>query len=111
MPPVLLAFLSSFVAKFYFLVFPYDFACVFLSGSYVGYVGYDLMHCKGLFGFKFNKGLLDYLHHGKPFGAHIREMKTYHMDHHYKEPNEGFGITTKFWDHVFGTVLVLKKAE
>jgi len=44
MPPVLLAFLSSFVAKFYFLVFPYDFACVLLSGGYVGYVGYDLMH-------------------------------------------------------------------
>lgn len=55
MPPVLLAFLSSFVAKFYFLIFPYDFACVFLSGSYVGYVGYDLMHCKVLFGYKFNK--------------------------------------------------------
>ena len=35
-------------------------------------------------------------------------MKTYHMKHHYGgQPHVGFGITTKFWDKVFGTELIL----
>jgi len=35
-------------------------------------------------------------------------MKTYHMKHHYAGlHHSGYGITTKLWDWVFGTVLVL----
>lgn len=32
-------------------------------------------------------------------------MKTYHLNHHYKNWELGFGITTKFWDQMFGTEL------
>lgn len=28
------------------------------------------------------------------------------MQHHYKEPNMGFGVTSAFWDWVFGTEFV-----
>ena len=29
-------------------------------------------------------------------------MKSHHMQHHYKEPNMGFGVTSRIWDWVFG---------
>jgi 4-hydroxysphinganine ceramide fatty acyl 2-hydroxylase len=63
----------------------------FFAGIILGYICYDLMHY--------------YLHHGAPIGSHIREMKTYHLAHHYKEANLGFGVSSKTWDYVFGTVL------
>ncbi len=91
MPPVLCAFLSYFVVSAYLLVIPTHIGYALAGGSYMGYILYDLTHY--------------YLHHGKPFGDHLKEMKTYHLDHHYKEANLGFGITSKFWDHVFGTLL------
>ena len=28
----------------------------------------------------------------------------YHLNHHFKVQNDGFGITSPFWDYVFGTV-------
>ncbi|KAI9592513.1 hypothetical protein BDF19DRAFT_425328 [Syncephalis fuscata] len=61
------------------------------SGILFGYVGYDLTHY--------------YLHHGQPMGEHIRIMKSYHLAHHYKDANLGYGITSKIWDRVFSTLL------
>lgn len=55
--------------------------------------------------------MLDYTHHGIPAGGYLKQMKSYHLDHHYKQFNTGFGITSKFWDIVFGTTfadIVLK---
>ncbi|KAF9519780.1 hypothetical protein BS47DRAFT_1481693 [Hydnum rufescens UP504] len=46
-----------------------------------------------------------FLHHASLPG-HIREMKRYHLSHHYKNIDLGFGITTKLWDYVFNTVIV-----
>lgn len=44
------------------------------------------------------------LHHTK-LPAYIREMKKYHLAHHYKNFELGFGVTSKIWDYVFNTVL------
>ena len=33
------------------------------------------------------------------------ELKKYHLQHHYADYENGFGITTRFWDWVFGTEL------
>lgn len=30
-------------------------------------------------------------------------IKEHHMKHHYKEPDAGFGFTSKIWDRVFKT--------
>jgi 4-hydroxysphinganine ceramide fatty acyl 2-hydroxylase len=68
------------------------------AGAMFGFVSYDMVHCN----FKF---YIDYIHHGKPFIKHFKEMKTYHLDHHYKNANLGYGITSKFWDKVFHTTL------
>jgi 4-hydroxysphinganine ceramide fatty acyl 2-hydroxylase len=31
-----------------------------------------------------------------------RELKRYHLAHHYKNFELGYGVTSKFWDSVFG---------
>nr|XP_029120882.1 dihydroceramide fatty acyl 2-hydroxylase FAH1 isoform X2 [Elaeis guineensis] len=33
-----------------------------------------------------------------------RNLKLYHMSHHFRVQNKGFGITSKLWDIVFGTL-------
>jgi 4-hydroxysphinganine ceramide fatty acyl 2-hydroxylase len=35
-------------------------------------------------------------------------MKSYHLQHHYRNGTVGFGISMKFWDYVFGTELIVK---
>ena len=69
-----------------------NFARLFLAGFLVGYVGYDLIHY--------------YIHHGAPKSGHFSEMKTYHNKHHYKVAYKGYGITSKFWDQVYGTEIL-----
>lgn len=37
--------------------------------------------------------------------SHHTEMKRYHLQHHYKNYDWGYGVTSKLWDFPFGTVL------
>ncbi|EDQ91243.1 uncharacterized protein MONBRDRAFT_15270 [Monosiga brevicollis MX1] len=62
-----------------------------MAGALLGYVSYDLIHY--------------YLHHGKPTLAYFQDLKDYHRRHHYKEPDLGYGISSKLWDYPFGTLL------
>ncbi|XP_040971677.1 dihydroceramide fatty acyl 2-hydroxylase FAH1 isoform X2 [Gossypium hirsutum] len=59
------------------------------GGGLLGYVTYDCTHY--------------YLHHGKPSKGYGQILKRYHLNHHFKVQNKGFGITSSIWDHVFGT--------
>lgn len=80
-----------------------------LAGAVTGYICYDLFHY--------------FLHHGKvsrwlkqqqqhrsvwdlssDVSSHLSKMKSYHMDHHYKNFHLGYGITSKIWDRVFHTL-------
>lgn len=36
---------------------------------------------------------------------YYRDLKRYHLAHHYKDFENGFGVTSRFWDRVFGTEL------
>ena len=95
MPPLVLAPLALVWYLFVFRVFgTLPTAYAITAGAFMGYVAYDLTHY--------------FLHHGYAFGYHLQAMKTYHVLHHYKSPSVGFGITSKFWDRVFGTVLELE---
>lgn len=60
-----------------------------LGGWGVSYILYDLFHY--------------YSHHSR--ASLFDEMRRYHMRHHHKNPSRGFGVTSKLWDYVFGTVL------
>jgi len=61
-----------------------------LSGMTVGYLAYDLTH---------------YATHHFPmrWGAYFRFLKRHHMLHHYKTPDQRFGVSSPFWDWVYGT--------
>jgi 4-hydroxysphinganine ceramide fatty acyl 2-hydroxylase len=43
----------------------------------------------------------------KPFSlpAYYRELKKYHLQHHFADFENGFGVSNRFWDKVFGTEL------
>lgn len=89
-PPLLCAVMSAAI------VFPFTF---FLSeplvwtiygGGLLGYIGYDVTHF--------------WLHFGVPTKFPVLyRMRRYHLGHHFKFPEMGFGITNSFWDNVFGT--------
>ncbi|KAF9239345.1 hypothetical protein BU15DRAFT_88108 [Melanogaster broomeanus] len=90
MPPMLFAALQAPFTTLGYTVFPTAVANGMISGSFTFYVLYDCMHYA--------------LHHTK-LPAYMREMKKYHLAHHYKNFELGFGVTSKIWDYVFGTVL------
>lgn len=63
------------------------------AGMLAGYMGYMLLHHAA--------------HHWKPEpGTWLYMARRHHALHHYHHDAEGnYGITTSFWDHVFGTAL------
>jgi 4-hydroxysphinganine ceramide fatty acyl 2-hydroxylase len=101
MPPALLTILAIPTWALFSLFVPYAANLCLFAGLFVGFTLYDVMHF--------------YLHHGaeKSNFSHIRSMRTYHAIHHYKEPHRGYGVTTKFWDRIFGTLIVpgMKKSS
>lgn len=36
---------------------------------------------------------------------HYKQLKKYHLQHHFADFENGFGVTSRFWDRVFGTEL------
>ncbi|KAK2966973.1 hypothetical protein RJ640_009543 [Escallonia rubra] len=60
------------------------------GGGLLGYVMYDCTHY--------------YLHHGKPSKGVSNSLKRFHMNHHFRIQDKGFGVTSSFWDKVFGTL-------
>jgi sterol desaturase/sphingolipid hydroxylase (fatty acid hydroxylase superfamily) len=59
------------------------------SGLVIGYLAYDLTHY-ATHHFPMRRGILKFL-------------KRYHMQHHYKTPDQRFGVSSPLWDVVFGT--------
>jgi len=90
MPPVLFTALSTPFTQLGHALFPPSIANGIISGAFTFYVLYDCMHYA--------------LHHTK-LPEYMREMKKYHLAHHYKNFELGFGVTSKMWDYVFSTVL------
>ncbi|XP_027330496.1 dihydroceramide fatty acyl 2-hydroxylase FAH1-like isoform X1 [Abrus precatorius] len=60
------------------------------GGGLLGYVMYDCTHY--------------YLHHGQPKTEVPRHLKKYHLNHHFRIQDKGFGITSSLWDKIFGTL-------
>jgi len=95
MPPALFTILMVPVFCFYNSFVPTEICYGIGSGTIFGYVLYDMIHY--------------YIHHGVPLFEYIRMLKTYHLNHHYLDWQQGFGITNVFWDKIFGTYLEMKK--
>ena len=60
-----------------------------MSGFLVGYLVYDLTHYA--------------THHIPMRSGYAKYIKRYHMQHHYKDPNTRFGVSSPVWDWVFRT--------
>ncbi|QPG76951.1 hypothetical protein FOA43_004345 [Brettanomyces nanus] len=90
MPPALFVVLATPFYKIVFAVFPYYVACSAFAGGSLGYILYDMTHYA--------------LHHAK-LPAIFKTIKASHLEHHYKNYQLAFGVTTTFWDKVFGTLM------
>ncbi|PSN75031.1 Inositolphosphorylceramide-B hydroxylase [Corynespora cassiicola Philippines] len=92
MPPTLFVVLATPFWKLAHTVFYWDWyvASSVYCGGIFGYVCYDLTHY--------------FLHH-RNLPAWYRELKKYHLKHHFADYQNGFGVTSRFWDWVFGTEL------
>lgn len=59
------------------------------SGFLTGYLIYDMTHYA--------------THHLSMKWGFLKFLKRYHLLHHYKTPDDRFGISSPIWDYVFGT--------
>jgi 4-hydroxysphinganine ceramide fatty acyl 2-hydroxylase len=90
-PPPLGAFFVAIVFGIHLALLPRPVALCLSAGTLFGYVGYDVIHY--------------YLHHGTPpADSYMHSLKHYHHNHHFKNPDLSYGITSKLWDIPFGTV-------
>lgn len=92
MPPTLFIALATPFWKLAHAIFYWDWsvATTVYCGGIFGYICYDLTHY--------------FLHH-QNLPLWYKELKKYHLQHHFLDYQNGFGVTSRFWDTVFGTEL------
>lgn len=88
MPPTLFVVLAYPFYRLVFAVLPYYIACSAFAGGTLGYIMYDVTH---------------YVLHHTRLPKYFHDLKTYHLEHHYKNYELGFGVTSRFWDVIFNT--------
>lgn len=88
MPPAPVSlFLLAFFGLFY--LFMGSYAWFFLPAFELGYLSYALCH---------------YLVHTSPKSKWVAHLSHHHILHHYKFPDKAFGVSTRLWDRIFGTM-------
>ncbi|KAK1761045.1 putative Inositolphosphorylceramide-B C-26 hydroxylase [Echria macrotheca] len=93
MPPTLFVALAAPFWKLAHTLFFWDWyvATTVYCGGVFGYICYDLTHY--------------FLHH-QNLPLWYKQLKKYHLQHHFLDYQNGFGVTSRFWDTIFGTELV-----
>lgn len=84
-------------AAFYFLfkwVLPANLLDGFFAGFILGYLFYDMTHYL--------------LHHAQFKSGLWKRIKQHHMLHHYDDSTKGYGVTSSFWDKIFGSDFLKK---
>jgi dihydroceramide fatty acyl 2-hydroxylase len=61
-----------------------------VMGFMLGYLVYDLIHYA--------------THHFPMRSGVLKALKRHHMQHHYKTPDQRYGVSSPFWDIVFSTL-------
>lgn len=69
----------------------------FFTFFIVGYLSYDYIHYA--------------VHHFTPRTRFGKFLKHSHMLHHYVTPNARWGVSSPFWDYIFGTLDEVKSKE
>ena len=119
MPPTLFIALAYPWYKLAHAVFPYYVALAVYSGGIAGYISYDMTHYF-LHHRTYILPMPLFLHFSPPLPpwrdpislvrtglmcslpSYWKELKRYHLAHHYKNFELGYGVTSKFWDTIFG---------
>ncbi|KAL3467505.1 hypothetical protein BJX64DRAFT_143801 [Aspergillus heterothallicus] len=94
MPPTLFVVLATPFWKLAHSIFYYNWYAAVLAycGGVFGYICYDLTHY--------------FLHH-RTLPSYYKQLKKYHLQHHFADYDNGFGVSSRFWDWVFGTEIDL----
>jgi 4-hydroxysphinganine ceramide fatty acyl 2-hydroxylase len=92
MPPTLFFVLATPFYRLAHFVFYWNWhiGTAVFCGAIFGYICYDLTHY--------------FLHH-RNLPLYWRQLKKYHLQHHFMDYNNGFGVSSPFWDIIFGTQL------
>ncbi len=69
-------------------------ACALTLGLLIGYLVYSVTHHA--------------THHWRGEGLWLKRRKRWHALHHHQTPLACYGVTTQFWDHVWGTASPLR---
>jgi sterol desaturase/sphingolipid hydroxylase (fatty acid hydroxylase superfamily) len=89
MPPVP----SIIIALIFFQIFRLilkNMVFAFFAGFLLGYLVYASIHYS--------------MHAMKPPKNKLRFLWEYHSKHHYKYPDKAFGVSSPFWDYIFGSL-------
>ena len=88
MPPVPGAIIAFLMFLFWYLFFGIN-VFALMAGISNGYLLYSYLH---------------YTIHTKPYGHLLHKLWSHHAKHHYKYPDKAFGVSSPFWDIIFGTM-------
>jgi len=91
--PLVLSFSLFFCIAFWPVAFLYGYgsAAAWSAGLMSGYIIYSAVHHA--------------LHHpGHDRFSLVRHLKRQHAVHHHRDGESNFGVTTRFWDRLFGTL-------
>lgn len=88
--PLLLSMpIGGAIAVAYYFLIGLEHGLMVYSGTVIGYLAYDWTHY--------------YTHHFRPTTRLGKFLRRYHMEHHYRDSDSHFGISSPLWDWVFGT--------
>jgi len=93
MPPVPSLILASIIFGAMYLILR-SYTWMFFPGFIIGYLLYGTMHYA--------------IHAWSPPFKWMKPLWRNHHLHHYKHDEKGFGVSSTFWDWVFGTMYDLK---
>jgi sterol desaturase/sphingolipid hydroxylase (fatty acid hydroxylase superfamily) len=96
MPPVPSLILASVIFGIMYLSMG-RYSYPFFPGFMLGYLLYASMHYA--------------IHAWNPPFKWMKPLWRNHHLHHYKDEEKGFGVSSTFWDHVFGTMFDLKREK
>ena len=88
MPPALAIFVAAFFFGLFFLLMR-EAAYAFFPGFLVGYSGYLATHF--------------IVHAYAPPKNFLKQLWVNHSVHHYKNPESNYGVSSPFWDYIFGS--------
>lgn len=86
---VILYFIGFYTVYYWF--FSHLQIMILLSGLLISITFYDIVHYWCHFGYQTNIKWINYLRRN-------------HLKHHYRDQTKGFGVTSTFWDRIFGTL-------